>query len=38
LGLKCRDGERVSAVLLIDDRRFYLSLEPARADLDEVTA
>jgi hypothetical protein len=38
LGLKCRDGERVSAVLLIDDRRFYLSLEPARADLNEVTA
>ncbi len=35
LGLISQDGERVSTVLLIDDRRFCLSLEPAQADLDE---
>ena len=35
LGLKSQDGERVSAVLLIDDRRFCLSLEPAHADRGE---
>jgi hypothetical protein len=35
LGLKSEDGERVSAVLLIDDRRFCLSLEPAQRNLDE---
>jgi len=38
LGLKSKDGERVSAVLLIDDRRFCLSLEPAQADVDEIAA
>jgi hypothetical protein len=38
LGLKSKDGERVSAVLLIDDRRFCLSLEPAGADADEIAA
>jgi hypothetical protein len=26
-----QDGERVSTVLVIDDRRFCLSLEPAQA-------
>ena len=35
LGLISQDGERVSTVLMIDDRRFCLSLEPAQADLDE---
>lgn len=29
------DGERVSAVLTIDDRRLCLSLEPAQALMDE---
>ena len=28
-GLISQDGERVSTVLVIDDRRFCLSLEPA---------
>jgi hypothetical protein len=32
LGLISQDGERVSTVLMIDDRRFCLSIEPARAD------
>jgi hypothetical protein len=36
LGLKSQDGERVSAVLLIDDRRFCLSLEPAQGDMDGI--
>jgi hypothetical protein len=31
LGLMSQDGERVSTVLVIDDRRFCLSLEPAQA-------
>jgi len=35
LGLISQDGKRVSTVLMIDDRRFCLSLEPAQADLDE---
>jgi hypothetical protein len=35
LGLISQDGERVSTVLMIEDRRFCLSLEPAQADLDE---
>jgi hypothetical protein len=34
LGLMSQDGERVSTVLVIDDRRFCLSLEPAQADMD----
>ncbi|HWS07694.1 MAG TPA: hypothetical protein VN362_07660 [Xanthobacteraceae bacterium] len=29
LGLISQDGDRVSTVLVIDDRRFCLSLEPA---------
>jgi hypothetical protein len=33
LGLISQDGERVSMVLVIDDRRFCLSLEPAQADM-----
>jgi hypothetical protein len=33
LGLISQDGERVSTVLTIDDRRFCLSLEPAQADM-----
>jgi hypothetical protein len=36
LGLISQDGQRVSTVLLIDDRRFCLSLEPAQADMDET--
>ena len=36
LGLITQDGERVSAVLLIDDCRFRLSLEPAQADIEEL--
>ncbi len=32
LGSISKDGERVSTVLMIDDRRFCLSLEPAEAD------
>jgi hypothetical protein len=35
LGLVSQDGERVSAILTIDDRRLRLSLEPASADIDE---
>lgn len=35
LGLVSEEGERVSALLTIDDRRLRLSLEPASADLDE---
>jgi hypothetical protein len=31
LGLMSQDGERVSTVVVIDDRRFCLSLEPAQA-------
>ena len=31
LGTIIQDGERVSTVLMIDDRRFCLSLEPAQA-------
>jgi hypothetical protein len=31
LGLISQDGERASTVLVIDDRRFCLSLEPAQA-------
>jgi len=34
LGLISQEGERVSTVLMIDDRRFCLSLEPARAEMD----
>ena len=33
LGLISQDGERVSTVLVIDDRRFCLSLEPAQASV-----
>jgi hypothetical protein len=33
LGLISQNGERVSMVLVIDDRRFCLSLEPAQADM-----
>jgi hypothetical protein len=33
LGLISQDGERVSTVLVIDDRRFCLSLEPAQASI-----
>ena len=36
LGVIRQDGERASTVLVIDDRRFCLSLEPAQADM-EVT-
>jgi hypothetical protein len=32
LGLVSQDGERVSTVLMIDDRCFCLSIEPAQAD------
>jgi hypothetical protein len=32
LGLISQDGERVSAVPMIDGRCFRVSLEPARAD------
>jgi hypothetical protein len=32
LGLISQDGQRVSTVLMIDDRRFCLSLEPAQAE------
>lgn len=32
LGLISQDGERVSTVLMIEDRCFRLSLEPALAD------
>jgi hypothetical protein len=32
LGLISQDGEWISTVLKIDDRRFCLSLEPAQAD------
>jgi hypothetical protein len=32
LGLISQNGERASTVLMIDDRRFCLSIEPARAD------
>jgi hypothetical protein len=35
LGTISQNGERVSAVLTIDDRRLCLSLEPAIAGLDE---
>ncbi|MGA7786573.1 MAG: hypothetical protein WCA56_00260 [Xanthobacteraceae bacterium] len=35
LGETSQDGQRVSALLLIDDRRFCLSLEPAQADIKE---
>jgi hypothetical protein len=35
LGLMSQDGERVSTVLVLDDRRFCLSLEPAQADMAE---
>lgn len=34
LGLISQDGDRVSTVLVIDDRRFCLSLEPAPTWLD----
>ena len=34
LGLISQEGERVSAILMIDDRRFCLSLEPKPADMD----
>ncbi|MGA9009562.1 MAG: hypothetical protein WBE48_18820 [Xanthobacteraceae bacterium] len=34
LGLLSQEGERVSAILMIDDRRFCLSLEPKPADVD----
>jgi hypothetical protein len=34
LGLISQDGKRSSTVLVIDDRRFCLSLEPAPADMD----
>ena len=34
LGLVSQDGKRASTVLVIDDRRFCLSLEPAQADVD----
>jgi hypothetical protein len=33
LGLISQDGERASAVLVIDERRFCLSLEPAQASV-----
>jgi hypothetical protein len=33
LGLISQNGDRVSTVLMIDDRRFCLSIEPARADM-----
>jgi hypothetical protein len=36
LGVISQDGERASTVLVIDDRRFCLSLEPAQANM-EVT-
>jgi len=32
LGLVCQDGEKVSTVLMIDERCFRLSIEPALAD------
>jgi hypothetical protein len=35
LGSVSQDGERVSAVLTIDDRRLCLSLEPAAVGMDE---
>jgi hypothetical protein len=35
LGSISQDGERVSAVLTIDDRRLCLSLEPAMAGEEE---
>jgi hypothetical protein len=35
LGLVSQDGERVSTVLTIEDRRFCLSLEPAQANMNE---
>jgi hypothetical protein len=38
LGSISQDGERVSAVLTIDDRRLCLSLEPAMARMDERAA
>jgi hypothetical protein len=34
LGLISQNGKRASTVLLIDDRRFCLSLEPVQADMD----
>jgi hypothetical protein len=33
LGLVSQNGERVSTVLTIDDRRYCLSLEPAHSDM-----
>jgi hypothetical protein len=36
LGLISQDGQRVSTVLMIDDRHICLSLEPAQADMDET--
>jgi hypothetical protein len=33
LGLISQDGKRASTVLVIDDRRFCLSLEPAQDDM-----
>jgi hypothetical protein len=33
LGLISQDGERASTVLVIDERRFCLSLEPAQASI-----
>ena len=34
LGLIRQNGKRASTVLVIDDRRYCLSLEPAQADMD----
>jgi hypothetical protein len=36
LGLVSQDGQRVSTVLMIEDRCFHLSLEPAPAALSEL--
>jgi hypothetical protein len=36
LGIKSQDGERISAILLFEDRQFCLSLEPAHIDTDQV--
>ena len=33
LGLISQEGERASTVLVIDERRFCLSIEPAPADM-----
>ncbi len=38
LGSISQDGERVSAVLTIENRRLCLSLEPAMAGMDEQAA